>query len=150
MYPPNIVGPYEVVNVNPGDPAAGAGYSTPIGDNSRRLLLQVDFVLTTAVAAANRLPLVYVVPSAGTNRILGLAANVQAASLVMLWTFRTYQHLTVNSPGGTYASVNSANINPLHWLEPADLWLFDILNIQGADQVTAIHYSYLREVNPAT
>jgi len=141
-------GPYELVNVNPGDPGAGTPYASGLGDNSRRLLIQAEWVLTTDANAGLRLPLIYVTPSAGVNRILGIAGNTQTINLIFLWTFRTYQHNQVNSPGGSYTTVNSAAINPLHWLEPGDQWGFDQLNMQAGDTMGNIHYSYLREINP--
>lgn len=142
---------YELVYLEPANPAAGLGYQSPAGDNSRRLLTTIQFKFTSAVAAANRLvQIIHLNPTAAFRMPIGQPPQVQAASLIFNYNFGIGQQLTNNSAGAAFDRHLQSALNSHAWLNPADMWQIYIENEQAADQLADISYFYWREINPAT
>lgn len=139
---------YERVNVEPADPAAGAPYTSPIGDNSRRMLISVYFWLQTAVGAGNRVPYVAALPNGQNERIIGLTPTLTPAATLDFFFFIQGGTSHVVLTGGGINSVKMGALALNNWIEPADQWVFNMYNMVAADQISSIRYSYWRQLLP--
>jgi hypothetical protein len=141
---------YETVTIAGASPGAGASFSSPIGDNSRRLLISLDVTLTTAAVAGNRLLFIAINRTGGINIFAAIAPTVQIISTVHQYQFQTHSPATTAGTVGTTTLFQRTGISPLLWLEPAEQFEIDVGAMNALDALTAINYTILRQLLPNT
>lgn len=129
---------FDIVTLEPPDPAAGAGYTFGVPANSRVQIIGVSFTLTTDANAANRLP--YCEGYDGALTFLGSSFNspVVANSVVRA-------HFSIHGGGqqasGTYNFAMIALADHLY-LRINDTLRINVVSIQAGDTITDIAIRY--------
>ena len=133
--------PGGMVHVNVANPAAGADFSYSTGVYVAFELEYVKFILTTAVAAANRRVILRYSDSAVYRHGYFPCANVQAASLAYTYTF------SVGHPAETLTDtyVNRNIARGLFGGDTGGMIGTFITNLQAADQISSIWLSGKRK-----
>ena len=136
----------EQVQFEPAAPAAGVNYTSPIGDASKRLLLNIDVEFQASVAVANRLLYVSITPSGFTERVIAMAPAVITAGLRAKVIFTIDAPTVAAVPGGATGVQQMSALPSGIWLNPADQFTLGVVNIQAADQIDPILVTYLRNL----
>jgi hypothetical protein len=130
------------------DPGDGTPYQFTFTDKHRRLLINASFLLTTAVAVANRCIIIRHYPTVGLSSIVAQSGFVQVASLAWIYNFGVgLNHASVAVTGAVVGLV-SAPLPSLDWFYPNDIFELNVQGLQGADEISSIKLRWLIQPAP--
>jgi len=138
----------ETVQVAGANPGAGANFASPVGDNSRRRLINLAFEVQCAAVAASRLVTILANPSGFGTSVLSLGPTLMTISQRWKLNFSINAPTVSVTPGGAIGFWQQGHLNPYFWLEPADQFNIIIYQMDAGDTIENITYTIQRQLLP--